>query len=148
MKLRRFFERGTNPLGSVTHEWHDEARTVIVQRFVGNWSWMAFFWSIVDVGRLLNDAKHPIDLIFDLESSAGMPPGMLQVGRFNWIWNDAAWSPNLRHMVVVGTDPKIREVFTLRRWVAPDTLKYFRHVATFDEALTVLRDWDMTDQVR
>lgn len=62
----------------ITAEWLDPDCSIIHQRYDGKWNWQDFYTSFKnDIVPMMRSVTHPVHLLADVSSSAGIPPGNL-----------------------------------------------------------------------
>jgi len=66
----------------ITVEWVNAERTVLLYRFIANWTWDDYDAANILTGDLLASVDHPVNLICDFSGSTGIPPRVLSnIGR-------------------------------------------------------------------
>ena len=134
-----------NLTGQITTDWVDQTQTVLIQRFVGDWSWQNCFWGLIKARRWITKSNRRVDFIFDLTESGRFPKALRYTFREEWLWQRVKWPKLIGRIVVVGGGQQISELFDLRCKIAPETMKYFRRVNTLEEAFALLKTWVLDD---
>lgn len=83
---------------SVTTEWHDDHKTVILYTVSDPWTWDEMYKGIDDCYAMMETVQHSVDTIFDIRESNGLPPSALA----NIRTLNRRRHENSRHVVVIG----------------------------------------------
>jgi|GEM_PF-1950743 len=136
--IERMLQQLSPYYGRVYNEWYDEEKGILRQVFIGQWSWMDYFWALTHELFLLTKRNEPVTILYDLSDSETIPEGIWLLGKFEWVWNPDLWPPAIKRIVVIGTDPLLKEVLNVRSKISPESIRYFTRVDTLEEARELL----------
>lgn len=131
--------------GEIETEWLDDAKTIICERHIGEWSWSSAFWALHRVATWMRQSPHPVDIIYDMTRSTRLPKLMYHAMDQQWLWQRRFWPPMSNRIIIVGGGAEMGHMLKLRQKIAPDTMRYFRWVDTMDEALELLQTWHLEE---
>lgn len=115
--------------------WHNEEKTILINRFYGNATVADYYQSIEDDANFLGTVDHPVDVILDLTNAQVDAKGLLPALRSA----DNRVPPNQRNVVVVGSAMYYKVLVNIARTLAPRATANVHTTHTLEEALDYLR---------
>ncbi|MCA9889168.1 MAG: hypothetical protein KC546_12390, partial [Anaerolineae bacterium] len=116
--------------------WGDDQQTLYIFQFMGYWTWEDLHQAAENIGDLLDNAPHPINLIFNFADSFRVPRNgineLSQIAR--------KLLNNLNMMILVGMDPSMQMVSQTVLNMHPRLKSRVHTCCTFAEAMKFLEE--------
>lgn len=94
---------------SITVNWANPEKTIIIYTYEGRWSMEQFNESYVTARQFMDTVDHQVDFIIDVRNSSLLPSGILSRGR-NVV---TAGHPNEGRTAIVGASTFVRSMLDL-----------------------------------
>jgi len=118
-------------------QWYDDARSIIIYRVSGSWGASDIHAMAAEVGELVLEVEHTVDLISDF-SEAGRPPAdILHLAR-HLTTNQP---PQFGNIAVVGMPPYLDVALKVLKRVYPRHLNNIFAAKTLSEAEQLLEEY-------
>jgi hypothetical protein len=124
-------------------EWHNEAKTVVVQRYDGRWTWDEFHIACTrDTSNLMRTVPHTVHIFADFTKAQGVPIGGAMLHARNVMQH---YPPNWGTLVIVGANHFINLLVEMFRRTFSTTLgnKTFT-AATLEDAYKLIESYQPT----
>lgn len=124
---------------SIPVTWRDQAHTVLVQNFNGEWTLDDYYETVEATYDLIDMAGHPVDVIVDVSLNPGSTSRLIAAaGEVADAPDIARVHPNQRLMIVVGGGHFMRTMIQMAMKYAPWMARTLQAADTFDEARTLI----------
>jgi hypothetical protein len=119
----------------ITVEWVNPERTVLLYRFVDNWTWEDYHAANHLTREMLESVHHAVDLICDFCDSTAIPPRVLtNIGRSLRQRRPA----NINQIIAVGITGLLRNLADVLCTLYPAATQAVIHAHTLDHAYRLL----------
>ncbi len=117
--------------------WYDEDKTVLRHLYDGNWTPQEFITAVNESRQLLLDAGYPVDLIIDMRTADGPPPGISSAYQYA----DRMVPENQRLIVMVNPTEYMQAYNQVVGKIAPRAAQNRYVVETLDDAIQLIIDY-------
>lgn len=114
--------------------WYDENHSIIVQKFIGNWTLDDYLSNIAVTQNMIASVTHTVHVITDLTDHNTPPTRIMSANR--WVENTVQDNVGLTILVNPGTF--LKNLIKISRPLMPRTFRDLHIVNSLDEALTLI----------
>ena len=121
---------------SITVDWHDSEKTIILYVFSGKWTWSEFYDVYHRAIAMENSAPNRVDVVIDFRQSAIPPTNVL----LNLKYIADNQPPNIGLSILVSKSPLVRSLYEVAQKFHRPIGEYFRVVGTMDDAFAMIAE--------
>ena len=124
-------------------EWHNESKTVVMQRYDGRWTWEEFYTACTqDTAGLMRTVPHTVHIFADFSKAQGVPIGGAMLHARTVMQQ---YPPNWGTLTIIGANPFVNLLVDMFRRTFSTSLggKTFT-AATTEDAWKHIESWQPT----
>lgn len=117
--------------------WYDEDHTIIVQKFIGNWTLDDYLSNIAVTQNMIASVTHTVHVITDLTDHNTPPTRIMSANR--WVENTV--QDNVGLTILINAGPFLTNLIKISRPLMPRTFKDTHFVKSMDDALALIETY-------